>query len=70
LYQAGTAAPIDSNDNWGEASNAAEIAAVGNAPTNALESAILRTLSPGAYTAVVRGKGAFQGIGLVEVYRK
>jgi len=42
----------------------------GNAPTNSLESAIIRTLAPGAYTAIVRGKGAFQGIGLIEVYKK
>jgi hypothetical protein len=70
LYQAGVAAPIDSNDNWVDSTSAAAIQASGNAPTNPLESAILRTLTPGAYTAIVRGKGAFQGIGLVEVYKK
>ncbi len=70
LYQAGNPVPIDSNDNWGEATNAAAIGAAGNAPTSPLESAILRTLAPGAYTAIVKGKGAFQGIGQVEVYRK
>jgi len=35
---------------------------------DARESAILQTLSPGAYTAVVRGKDDTSGIGLVEVY--
>jgi len=70
LYQAGNPNPIDFNDNWGESANAAAIQASGNVPTNALESAIIRTLAPGAYTAIVRGKGLAQGIGLVEVYKK
>ena len=70
LYQAGVANPIDTNDNWVDASNSAAIQASGNAPSSPLESAILKTLAPGAYTAIVRGKGAFQGIGLVEVYKK
>ena len=38
------------------------------APANDLESAILATLAPGAYTAVLRGNGNATGIGLVEVY--
>ena len=38
------------------------------APANDLESAILATLAPGAYTAVLRGHGNATGIGLVEVY--
>jgi len=70
LYQAGVTNPIESNDNWVDSTNLAAIQATGNAPTSALESAIIRTLAPGAYTAIVRGKGAFQGIGLVEVYKK
>ncbi len=37
-------------------------------PVNDLESAIVTTLSPGAYTAVVRGKNNGTGVGLVEVY--
>jgi len=53
-----------------DAPNTAAIAATGNAPSSALESAILVTLNPGAYTAIVKGVGAFQGIGLVEVYKK
>ncbi len=35
-------------------------------PTNSLESAIVTTLAPGAYTTVLRGK--VNGVGLVEVY--
>ena len=37
-------------------------------PTNNRESAIVRTLDPGAYTAIVRGVNGGTGIGLVEVY--
>jgi hypothetical protein len=59
---------IASNDDWGTASNAAAITATGLAPTNSLESAILITLQPGAYTAIVSGSGGATGIGLVEVF--
>ncbi len=58
---------IASNDDWGAASNAAAIAATGSQPTNALESAILTTLAPGAYTVIVRGVGNTTGVGIVEV---
>jgi hypothetical protein len=37
-------------------------------PTNDLDSALVRTLAPGPYTAVLRGNGGGTGIGLVEVY--
>jgi CSLREA domain-containing protein len=59
---------IASNDNWGSASNHQAIADTGAAPTNALESAILRSLAPGSYTAIVRGVGNTTGIALVEGY--
>ena len=42
--------------------------ATGIPPTNDLESAIVKTLDPGSYTAIVRGNGDTSGIGLVEVY--
>jgi hypothetical protein len=43
--------------------------ATGIPPTNDLESAIVATLSPGAYTAVVTGDGgSVAGVALVEVY--
>jgi hypothetical protein len=38
------------------------------APTNDLESAIVATLAPGNYTAIVRGKNDTIGVALVEVY--
>ena len=59
---------IASNDNWPANSNAAEIVASGLAPTNPNESALLLSVPPGTYTAVLRDKGGSTGIGLVEVY--
>lgn len=59
---------VDSNDNWGTHPKAAQIQAEGLAPTQAAESALQVTLSPGSYTAIVRGANGATGIGLVEVY--
>jgi len=55
------------NDNWRDNQQAA-IIATGIPPTNDLESAILVTLPPGPYTAIVRGKLNTSGVALVEVY--
>jgi hypothetical protein len=55
------------NNNWRDTQEAA-IQATGIPPTNDLESAILVTLNPGAYTAVVRGNGNTSGVALFEVY--
>ena len=44
------------NDNWRDTQEA-EIQATGVPPTNDLESAIVVTLAPGVYTAIVRGNG-------------
>ena len=60
--------PIATNDNWQQAGNAAEIQGRGFAPANALESAILITLNPGAYTAIVTGSGGGTGVGIIEVF--
>jgi uncharacterized delta-60 repeat protein len=68
LVNQATGVIIATNDNWGSAANASEIAATGLAPTNAFESAILVTLNPGAYTAVVSGVGGLTGVGIVEVF--
>ena len=40
----------------------------GLAPPNDFEPAILRSLAPGDYTAILRGKNNTTGVGLVEVY--
>ncbi len=55
------------NDNW-KATQEAEIEATGIAPGNNLESALVVTLAPGAYTAILRGVNNGTGIGLLEVY--
>lgn len=58
---------LATNDNWRQTQEA-EIIATGVPPTNDLESAIVRTLPPGNYTAVVSGTNGGTGIGLAEVY--
>jgi hypothetical protein len=69
----GNGTTIKANDDWkiddatGQSQEAA-IQATTLQPSNDLESAILATLAPGAYTAIVAGKDNTTGIGLVEVY--
>ena len=58
---------IASNDNWKD-SQQGEVEASGVAPSDDRESAIVRTLSPGNYTVVLRGKDNSSGVALVEVY--
>jgi Tol biopolymer transport system component len=70
LHRSSDNSIIASNDNWGAASNAAAITATGLAPANALESAILISLPPGAYTAIVSGVGGGTGVGIVEVFAR
>jgi hypothetical protein len=68
----GSGTLISSNDNWKTrpdgSSQQAEIEATTIPPTNNLESAVVATLVPGNYTAIVRGNGNTTGVGLVEVY--
>jgi DNA-binding beta-propeller fold protein YncE len=58
---------VVSNDNWQQAPNVAEIPS-GFAPSNDLESIIYTTLSPGNYTAILKGAHGEAGVGLVEAY--
>jgi len=62
-----TGAIIATNDNWGD-SQRAEIEATGIPPVDELESAIVRTLAPGPYTAVAGGKDGAAGTAVVELY--
>ncbi len=55
------------NNNW-RFSQAEEIIATGIPPSDDHEAAILATLSPGAYTAIVKGRRSTTGVALVEVY--
>ncbi len=59
---------VATNNNWQDAPNKQAIIDTGLNPSNALESAILMTLAPGAYTAILSGVNATSGIGLVEAY--
>jgi bacillolysin len=70
---------IAENDDWQVAlplcaasgytcGTASAIAATGLAPTHPSESALLITLPPGAYTAIVSGAGGTTGVGLVAVF--
>ena len=71
-----TGALIASNDNWMTtiiggiitSDQVQDIRDSGHAPTDPRESAIIATLPPGNYTAIVRGVNDTTGVGLVEVY--
>jgi copper binding plastocyanin/azurin family protein len=72
----GAGTMIASNNNWqttiiGGIITADQVSAIqnsGHAPTESSESAIIATLSPGNYTAIVRGVNNSTGNALVEVY--
>jgi len=58
---------IASNNNWKDTQQS-DIQASGYAPPNDLESALIRTLAPANYTAIVRGVNNTTGVALVEIY--
>ncbi len=58
---------VITNDNWKDTQEA-EIVATTVPPSNDFESAIVATLDPGNYTAIVSGKNGGTGIALVEAY--
>jgi hypothetical protein len=72
----GNGALIARNDNWqttiiGGIITASQVSAIQNsvhAPTQPSESAIIAKLSPGSYTAIVRGVNNTIGVAIVEVY--
>ena len=71
-----TTGTIGMNDNWQTtqiggvitSDQVAEIQSSGLAPSDPLESAIIATLAPGSYTAIVQGVNNGTGVGIVEVY--
>jgi hypothetical protein len=63
----GNGALLTSNNDWKDTQQS-EIEATTIPPTDDRESAILQTLAPGSYTAIVRGVDDTTGVGLVEVY--
>jgi glucose/arabinose dehydrogenase len=67
LVRSSDQAVLATNDDWQSAANAAQLHAAGFAPSDPLEAAILVTLPPGAYTAILAGNGA-TGTGVVGIY--
>ena len=63
----GSGSLIFANDDWKDTQKQA-ILDTTIPPTNDLESAIVATLAPGAYTAIVRGKNNGTGVAVVEAY--
>lgn len=65
----GNGLSVGFNDNWqDDATQAAELESLSIAPAAAAEAAIVATLPPGPYTAVVAGQSGVTGVGLIEVY--
>ncbi|MBA3882272.1 MAG: hypothetical protein H0X73_06025 [Chthoniobacterales bacterium] len=64
----GSGTIVASNDDW-RSTHEQKIQDSGLAPQNDKESAILATVAPGAYTAIVRGVQKGTGVALVEVYQ-
>ena len=64
----GNGALLEANDDWMLSSNKQAIIDSGLAPSNDKESAIIRSLPPGNYTAIVKGSGGATGIAVVEAY--
>lgn len=58
---------IAENDNWREGGQESEIIATGRQPPDDREAAVLMTLNPGPYTAIVTGVSGTTGIGIIEV---
>ena len=63
-----TGALITFNDNWMDSPQRQAIIDSMLAPSDDREAAILATLAPGSYTAILRGAGGGTGLGIVEVY--
>jgi hypothetical protein len=57
---------LASNDNWQDSSQSEEISSIGLAPGNENYAALLLTLAPGNYTAVVRGAAGSTGVAQLE----
>ena len=57
---------LTANDNWNE--HRQDVLNTGIPPINDYEAAIVATLSPGPYTAILRGTAGTSGIAVVEIY--
>jgi hypothetical protein len=71
LVRSSDNAVIGTNDNWQTQTNPADVSAIqasGFQPNNTLEPALIATLAPGAYTAIVQGANGGTGVGLVGLF--
>jgi hypothetical protein len=60
---------VASDNNWKDSpTQQTLIQNSGLAPSNDLEAAMVQTLAPGGYTALVQGNGGVTGVGLVEIF--
>jgi hypothetical protein len=59
---------VASNDNWRDASESEEISLIGLAPGSETDAALLLTLAPGNYTAVIRDAAGRTGVAQLETY--
>jgi hypothetical protein len=74
IFKSGSATAVATGNDWGSASNATAIAAAATRVgafalgTTSRDAALLLSLEPGAYSAVVTSQTTASGIALVEVY--
>jgi len=59
---------VASNDNWRDASESEEISSIGLAPGSETDAALLLTLAPVNYTAVIRDAAGSTGVAQLETY--
>jgi hypothetical protein len=59
---------VASNDNWRDSSQSEEISSIGLEPDSETDSALLLTLVPGNYTAIVRDAAGSTGVAQLETY--
>ena len=64
----GSGSVVAQNDDWRDGADAATIQSKGLAPAHDREAAVLATLAPGTYTAVLRGFENGTGVALAEAY--
>jgi hypothetical protein len=64
----GNGSQIFFDDDWRTGGQQQQIIDTAIPPKDDRESAIVATLNPGAYTAVVKGKGGTTGVAVVEAY--
>jgi alpha-tubulin suppressor-like RCC1 family protein len=71
LIRSSDNAVIATNDNWQAQADPNDVAAIqasGFQPNHGLEPALIATLAPGPYTAIVQGFGGTAGVGLIGVF--